>query len=71
MNMKKESTECFKHKADCFAMSGNLYHSGSPGHCTILSDTNFGVKKPCPFYKSVKQYKKDREKYPHRDMIKK
>ena len=30
------------------------------GHCTVLTNNNFG-KRPCPFFKTMKQVKKEKD----------
>lgn len=45
---------CQQERSDCFA---NVL-----GGCKILSYTSFD--KPCPFYKSKKQFEEDRKKHP-------
>ena len=50
----------------------NCVHAGASipcfahdhGKCALLTDT--GVRMPCPFYKSLKKYLDDLEKYPYR-----
>lgn len=44
---------CKEQRKDCFGY-------GVCGRCTVLTDTDFG-KKPCPFYKSRRQYDTDSE----------